>query len=383
MRSACAATSRPGSRGSSRASKRRPIRSSSSRSSPAALAISGSFVWLAVVSTLARMIVYAVTIAALPRAPGRRHLGALHYVHRRGRHRGLRLGGGPGRRQGVADASARSPAAGVLLYAVAETGPAQAPVEPLLQRVEQRQLARQHHRPRLLPASSSAPRRPRESADAVRCCGGHSHSNSIASDRRRIEFAFDREGLDHLAAGLANRRERKRDRVERESRFLPRIRAAPPRRALRPRSTMPLGIIQAPASLPCQNGPPGLISRTSVAPSRGRERGGCRRYAAAASIVCDAAAVSAIQPPPSSRDAVVEHRRLARRDAIFGAWRSGPTRRRSVAGTGRRERAHLHADFALLLADPVPVARPASPRPPARGAGRRPAAACSGSMRTT
>lgn len=31
------------------------------------LAISGSFVWLAVVSTLARMIVYAVTIAALPR----------------------------------------------------------------------------------------------------------------------------------------------------------------------------------------------------------------------------------------------------------------------------------------------------------------------------
>ena len=33
-----------------------------------ALAISGSFVWLAVVSTLARMIVYAVTIAALPRA---------------------------------------------------------------------------------------------------------------------------------------------------------------------------------------------------------------------------------------------------------------------------------------------------------------------------
>jgi len=32
-----------------------------------ALAISGSFVWLAVVSTLARMIVYAVTIAALPR----------------------------------------------------------------------------------------------------------------------------------------------------------------------------------------------------------------------------------------------------------------------------------------------------------------------------
>ena len=37
----------------------------------AALAISGSFVWLAVISTLARMIVYAATIAALPRAPNR------------------------------------------------------------------------------------------------------------------------------------------------------------------------------------------------------------------------------------------------------------------------------------------------------------------------
>ncbi|HMI40162.1 MAG TPA: APC family permease [Sphingomicrobium sp.] len=35
----------------------------------ALLAISGSFVWLAVVSTLARMIIYAVTIASLPRAP--------------------------------------------------------------------------------------------------------------------------------------------------------------------------------------------------------------------------------------------------------------------------------------------------------------------------
>ncbi len=45
-----------------------------------ALAISGSFVWLAVVSTLARMIVYAVTIAAFPRAPGRRALRAHHWL---------------------------------------------------------------------------------------------------------------------------------------------------------------------------------------------------------------------------------------------------------------------------------------------------------------
>ena len=45
-----------------------------------ALAISGSFVWLAVVSTLARMVVYAVTIAALPRAPGRRRLALWHWL---------------------------------------------------------------------------------------------------------------------------------------------------------------------------------------------------------------------------------------------------------------------------------------------------------------
>ena len=44
-----------------------------------ALAVSGSFVWLAVVSTLARMIVYSVTIAALPFAPGRKRLSPLHY----------------------------------------------------------------------------------------------------------------------------------------------------------------------------------------------------------------------------------------------------------------------------------------------------------------
>lgn len=47
----------------------------------AALAITGSFVWLAVVSTLARMIVYAVTILALPQAPGRpARLSAAHWT---------------------------------------------------------------------------------------------------------------------------------------------------------------------------------------------------------------------------------------------------------------------------------------------------------------
>ena len=47
----------------------------------AALAVSGSFVWLAVISTLARMIVYAATILALPRAPNRpARIGASHWV---------------------------------------------------------------------------------------------------------------------------------------------------------------------------------------------------------------------------------------------------------------------------------------------------------------
>ena len=44
------------------------------------LALSGSFVWLAVISTLARLVVYAATIAALPRAPERPALTALHWV---------------------------------------------------------------------------------------------------------------------------------------------------------------------------------------------------------------------------------------------------------------------------------------------------------------
>ena len=47
----------------------------------AALAVSGSFVWLAVISTLARMIVYSITILALPRAPKRpQRLGASHWM---------------------------------------------------------------------------------------------------------------------------------------------------------------------------------------------------------------------------------------------------------------------------------------------------------------
>jgi basic amino acid/polyamine antiporter, APA family len=46
----------------------------------ALLAVSGSFVWLAVVSTLARMIIYIATIAALPLVQNRPKLTALHWL---------------------------------------------------------------------------------------------------------------------------------------------------------------------------------------------------------------------------------------------------------------------------------------------------------------
>jgi len=46
----------------------------------AALALVGTYVWLAVISVLARLIVYAVTIAALPRAPGRGTVPRWHYA---------------------------------------------------------------------------------------------------------------------------------------------------------------------------------------------------------------------------------------------------------------------------------------------------------------
>jgi len=46
----------------------------------AILAVTGSFIWLAVVSTLARMFVYAVTIAALPRAPSRPPVLPWHWL---------------------------------------------------------------------------------------------------------------------------------------------------------------------------------------------------------------------------------------------------------------------------------------------------------------
>lgn len=44
------------------------------------LALSGSFVFLAAVSVLSRLVVYAATIAALPRAPRRPRLSATHWI---------------------------------------------------------------------------------------------------------------------------------------------------------------------------------------------------------------------------------------------------------------------------------------------------------------
>ena len=46
----------------------------------AAMAVTGSFVFLAVVSVLSRLFVYAVTIAALPRAPQQRLITPFHWA---------------------------------------------------------------------------------------------------------------------------------------------------------------------------------------------------------------------------------------------------------------------------------------------------------------
>src|SRR5947209_2985999 len=57
---------------------------------------------------------------------------------------------------------------------------------------------------------------------------------------------------------------------------------------------------------------------------------------------------AAEQPRP-----VVDDRRLPRRDAIFDLRKADPLAVQR-GGHGSGERAHLDADFALLLADPVP-----------------------------
>ena len=87
----------------------------------AALALTGSFVWLAVVSTLARLFVYAATIAALPKAPDRPRLTALHWLSGAA---GIALCGYAALQ---ADSKAwwtlaALAAAGVLLYALAASG---------------------------------------------------------------------------------------------------------------------------------------------------------------------------------------------------------------------------------------------------------------------
>ena len=74
-----------------------------------------------------------------------------------------------------------------------------------------------------------------------------------------------------------------------------------------------------------------------------------------------AATVSSIQPPPSTRSPVIEHRRLTRRDAIFRRVEMDAL----AVERGRRgpgERADLGGQsFALPLAEPVD-ARSAAPR---------------------
>src|SRR4051794_29731007 len=121
-----------------------------------------------------------------------------------------------------------------------------------------------------------------------------------------------------------------------------------------PGSTMPLGIIHAPASLPRQNGPPGLISRTCVTPPLARKR--------STPALCGVGIHHALScrhrlgdpSAPQQARALISHRGLAGCHAIFRLREAHPfalTRSRYR----RRERAHLDADFALFLAEPVPI----------------------------
>src|SRR5439155_16221297 len=121
-----------------------------------------------------------------------------------------------------------------------------------------------------------------------------------------------------------------------------------------PHSTSPLGIIQAPASLFFQNGPPGLISRTWRSPSRVRNRrmpalcgGGIHVALLGRNCFGDPA-------PAEQARTVIDDRRLTGGDPIFLTFEPEPF---AVARGGNRggERAHLDADLALLLADPVPI----------------------------
>ena len=88
----------------------------------ALLAISGSFVWLAVVSTLARLIVYIATIGALPLSHDRPKLTLLHWLSGAA---GIAIcfWGAAQAAQSAWFTLAALAAAGLLLYAVASPGP--------------------------------------------------------------------------------------------------------------------------------------------------------------------------------------------------------------------------------------------------------------------
>jgi len=84
----------------------------------AVLAITGSFVWLAVVSTLARLIIYVATIAALPLTEARPRLTTLHWISGAGGIAICLWGAAQAKSDAWLTLAALS-AAGLLLYVVA------------------------------------------------------------------------------------------------------------------------------------------------------------------------------------------------------------------------------------------------------------------------
>ncbi len=263
----------------------------------AALALSGGFVWLAVVSTLARMAVYAVTIAAwlkIERGAGPAISCSARSASCCAPRSRPRRPPPPGRRL------PRLLLAGLVLYLLA-------PARPLAARPAHRAAAPgwrgsgRAHRHMVIHSTRSSSGNMRIRPER----GGHSSSKLLLTRVGGIEFAFEREHLDQLAAVLPNGAQRHRRSVRHRPHFLGEFAHrrfqrlfAGFQRALghHPRARILARPIRA-AGMAEQD--------LQAGPCRG-DKGECPRCAAAACQAAVASAakaerVSSIHPPPSSR----------------------------------------------------------------------------------
>ena len=194
-----------------------------------------------------------------------------------------------------------------------------------LERIEQRKLAWQHQSRAPRQGPSSAPSATSGKLWRRPLRGGHSTSNSIAADRRRrrdrprarkLRRSFRPPGApSHSGNGAAFSASPDLFLEFAQRRF---------ERGASPGSTMPLGIIQAPTSLFRQNGPPGLISSTSmraIALAEQEDAGAMRRRHSGALLGRDG-----LRDPSAAEQAraVIGNRRLPWRNAIFAPGEANP-----------------------------------------------------------